>query len=116
MSAAHLKEWVLERGHRGRAVTSFRVERPARKPVRTLNEATPGGGVTSFSGSVRTRLEAVSGSAVEEHLVEHETEQRGGRSDRLGRLDGGDRHGGHFADHGPPLPRTYCALAAARIE
>jgi hypothetical protein len=96
MSAGHVKEWILERGHRGRAVTSFRVERPARKPVRTLNEATPGGGVTSFSGSVRTRLEAVSGSAVEERLVEHETERPEGRSDRFGRRDGGLRQGGHF--------------------
>ena len=78
-----MREWILERGHRGRAVTSFRVERPARKPVRTLNEATPGGGVTSFSGSVRTRLEAVSGSAVEERLVEHETERPEDRSDLL---------------------------------
>ena len=84
--------------------------------VEALNEATPGGGVTSFSGSARTRLEAVSGSAVEEHLVEHETEQPGGRSDRFGRLDGGDRQGGRFAAHGPPLPRTYCAPAAAQIE
>lgn len=36
-----------------------------------VNEVTAGGVVTSFSQTARTRLEAVSGSAVEEHLVEH---------------------------------------------
>ena len=65
-----------------------------------LNEVTRAEWVTSFSRTARTRLGAVSGSAVEERLVEHET----------------GRQGGHRAVHGHRCHARKYAPATDRSE
>ena len=82
-----LGRMIRERGHRWRAVTSFRFPGPCPDRCWGVERGHPGG-MGDLVRAPRRELDssAVSGSAVEERLVEHETERPEGRSEPFSRL------------------------------